>query len=241
MYLDSHVTINSLCFIPFNIVILIYLCKQGMSLPRNSTELYNYFICLTICRYLAKSGYPLDNTITDLASLPDPCNTIINQLAKLSFDALSDNKLIFTLDEVKTTCPDITTIPGAIYGFGLLQVVQHFGLTGKTMTLNFVKFSIQEFLAAYHITQLPPDEELLELEEFLWSDLHSNMISMYTSLTKGQRPALKQFLLSRDQSGRDVPIGQEFLTDFSMCLRLFRCYYEAGNEQICKYIYIQSS
>jgi len=236
MYLDSHVTINSLCFIPFNIVILIYLCKQGMSLPRNSTELYNYFICLTICRYLAKSGYPLDNTITDLVSLPDPYNTIINQLAKLSFDALSDNKLIFTFDEVKTMCPDITTIPGAINGFGLLQVVQHFGLTGKTMTLNFVHFSIQEFLAAYHITQLPPDEELLELEEFFWSGLHSNMISMYTSLTKGQRPALKQFLLSYDQSGRGAPISQKFLADLSMCLRLFRCYYEAGNEQICKCI-----
>ena len=30
------------------------------------------------------------------------------------------NKLIFTLDEIKAACPDITDIAGAIEGFGLL-------------------------------------------------------------------------------------------------------------------------
>jgi len=39
------------------LVILIYLYKQGIPLLNNSTQLYNYFICVTICH-----GYPLDNT-----------------------------------------------------------------------------------------------------------------------------------------------------------------------------------
>jgi len=153
-YLECNLNINGLCFIPYNLVILIYLYKQGISLSNNSTQLYNYFICLTICRHIAKSGYPLDNTINNLSSLPKPYNGIIKQLSKLALDGLNHNKLIFTLEEVKAACPDIAVISGAINGFGLLQAIKHFGLTGKMMTFNFIHFSIQEFLAADHITKM---------------------------------------------------------------------------------------
>ena len=223
-YLERNLTINGLCFIPFNMVILIYLYKQGIHFPSNSTQLYNYFICLTICRHLAKSGQPLDNTITDLAKLPEPYNTIVQQLSKLSLEGLNNNKLIFTLEEMRAACPGIE---GALNGYGLLQAVQHFGLAGKTMTFNFVHFSIQEFLSAYHITQLPPDEELRVLEAKFWSDIHSNMFAMYTSLTKGQRSAFKQFLSRGDDT---ITIAETYLKDQLKCLRLFRCFYEANDK-----------
>ena len=226
-YLEGNLTINGLCFIPFNMVILIYLYKQGIPLPSNSTQLYNYFICLTICRHLAKSGQLLDNTITDLAKLPQPYNTIVQQLSKLSLEGLNNNKLIFTLEEMRAACPGIETIEGALNGYGLLQAVQHFGIAGKTMTFNFVHFSIQEFLSAYHITQLPPDEELRVLEAKFWSDIHSNMFAMYTSLTKGQRSAFKQFLSGGDDT---ITIAETYLKDQLKCLRLFRCFYEANDE-----------
>ena len=122
-YLEDHFTISSLCVVPFNMVVLLFLYKQGISLPNNSTELYNHFICLTICQHLAKYGHPLDNTITDLTNLPDPYNKIIQQLSKFSLEALNNNKLVFTFDEIKAACPDIAVIPGAINGFGLLHAI----------------------------------------------------------------------------------------------------------------------
>ena len=137
-YLHRQPSIDSICFIPFNMVILLYLYKLGVSLPKNSTELYHHFICFIICRYLSKFGNPLANSITNLSDLSEPYNRIIQQLAMLSLEALKDNKLIFTLDDITAACPDIATIPGAINGFGLLQAVQHFGLHAKTMTLNFI-------------------------------------------------------------------------------------------------------
>ena len=193
-YLEDHFTISSLCVVPFNMVILLYLYKQGISLPNNFTQLYNHFTCLTICRYLAKDGHHLDNTITDLTNLPDPCNAIIEQLSKFSLEALNNNKLVFTFDEIKAACPDIADIPGVINGFGLLQAVQHFGLTGTTMTFNFLHFSIQEFLAADHVANLSPSDELKILKEKFWSDIHSNLFAIYITLTKGQRPSFKQFI-----------------------------------------------
>ena len=242
-YLEDHFTISSLCVVPFNMVILLFLYKQrsslpNNSLPNNSTQLYNHFICLTICRHLAKYGHPLDNTITDLTNLPDPCSKIIQRLSKFSLKALNNNKLVFTFDEIKAACPDIVTIPGAINGFGLLQAVQHFGLTGKTMTFNFLHFTIQEFLAAHHVASLSPSKELKILKEKFWSDIHSNMFAIYISITKGQHPSFKQFVkpsLGRRLKGflTGEQVENRFLGDKVKCFRLFRCFFEAGDKEMC--------
>ena len=232
-YLQGHSTISSLCFVPFNLLILAYMYKKGFALPKNSAELYNYFICLTICRHLAKHGHRLQGNITKLTDLPEPYNKIIRQLSKLSLEALNDDKLIFTFEEIKASCPNMTVIPGAINGFGLLQAVEHFGFTGTTMTINFLHFSIQEYLAAHHIANLPADKELKIIEEKFWSDIHFNMFSIYVSLTKGQRPSFKHFLCGGNKA---IAISDEFLNNQLQCLQLYRCFHEAGDVDICKTI-----
>ena len=232
-YLHQHPSIDSTCFIPFNMVILLYLYKLGVSLPKSSTELYHHFICSTICRHFCKLGNPLTCDNTDLTNLPEPYNKIIQQLSKLSLEALNENKLIFTFDEFVTACPDIAAAPGAINGFGLLQVVQHFGLYTKTMTLNFIHFTIQEFLAACYFSHLPPNEQFKMMEGKFWSNIHFNMFSMYISLTKGQQPAFKKFLSNGNEA---IAISPKFLKNRLQCLRLYRCFNEAGNNKMCNII-----
>ena len=233
-YLQSHSTISSLCFVPFNIVVLVYLYKQGIPLPKNSAELYNHFICLTVCRHLTKYGHRIQSNITTLTDLPEPYSKIIQQLTKLSLEALNDDKLIFTHDEIKEACPDITAaVPGAINGFGLLQAVEHFCLTKTKTTFNFLHFSMQEYLAAHYIANLPADEELKIIEAKFWSSIHFNTFSMYVAITKGQRPSFKHFLCGGDKS---IAISDKFLNDRLRCLQLYRCFHEAGDDDICKTI-----
>ena len=232
-YLDNHLQINSLCFVPFNMIVLLFLFEQGIALPKNSSEMYNHFICLTVCRYLARSGHPLTNTITDLSNIPKPYNKIIKQLSQLSLWALGENKLIFTLAEIKAVCPDIEDIPGAINGFGLLQAVQHNGLTGRTLTFNFIHFSIQEYLAAYCITKLSPSEELQILKDKFWLINYLNTFSMYIALTKGQQPSFKMFL---SDGNKRINISEQFLNQVNTCFHLYYCFYEAGDEKMCKSI-----
>ena len=240
-YLEDHFTISSLCVVPFNMVVLLFLYKQGISLPNNSTELYNHFIRLTICQHLAKYGHPLDNTITDLTNLPDPYNKIIQQLSKFSLEALNNNRLVFTFDEIKAACPDIAVIPEAINGFGLLQAIQHFGLNGITITFNFLHFSIQEFLAAHHVASLSPRDELKVLKEKFWSDIHFNMFGFYIALTKGQRPSFRQFIKpSFGQRFKGFLTGHgakvAFLDDQVKCFHLFQCFFETGDIEMCRSI-----
>ena len=232
-YLHQHPSIGSICLMPFNIAILLYLYKLGISLPKNSTQLYHHFICSTICRHLYKFGKPFAHNVTDLTGLPEPYNMIIKQLSVLSLKALNNNKMIFTLDEITAACPNIMTVPGAINGFGLLQAVQHFSLYTKTITFNFIHFTIQEFLAAHYISHLPSKEELKVIKENFWSDIHLNVFSMYVSLTKGQQPSFKEFLTGGNTA---ITICDDFLKDQLKCLRLYHCFSEADNRAICNVI-----
>ena len=141
--------------------------------------------------------------------------------------------MVFTLDEINAACPAITAVNGEINAFGLLHAVEHFGLTGVTKTFNFLHFSIQEYLAADYITSLPADEELKLIEKKFWSNSHFNMFSIYIALTMGQRPSFKYFLSGKNKM---TAISDEFLNDQLLCLRLYHCFYEAGDDDICKAI-----
>ena len=233
-YVHQRPSVDSVCFIPFNMVILLYLYKLGIPLPKSTTELYHYFICSTICRHLSKFGKPAPTgDITDLTNLPEPYNRIIQQLSKLSLEALNNNKLIFTLDEITAACPDIVAIPGAINGFGLLQTVQHFGLYAKTVTLHFIHSTIQEYLAALHISHLPPNEEVKVIEANFRSKIHFNMFSMYISLTKGQRSSFKWFLSGKNEA---IAIADKFLEGQLKCILLYCCFKEADDSKMCSTI-----
>ena len=231
-YLQYHMTINSLCFVPFNMVILLFLYKyEVVSLPNNSTDLYKYFIYLTICRHLTKDGHSIP---TDFRTLPEPYNTTVKQLARLSFDALNDNKLVFTSEEIQEACPNIITQPDGINGFGLLQAVQHYSLSGTTTTFNFIHLTIQEYLAANYIfTDLQPYEKIDFFREKFWCDLHANMFFMYVSLSKGQQYSFKEFLSGGSDS---IAISDEFLQDELKSLYLYRCFKEAEDDMMCKAI-----
>ena len=229
-YLYQRPSVDSLCFIPFNMVILLYLYKQGIRLPNNTTELYQRFILSTINRHLSKLGNSLPDNITNLTDLPEPYNRIIQQLSKLSLEALNNNKLIFTHDEIKTACPDIEATPGDINGFGLLQAVQHFGFFAKKTTFNFLHFTVQEYLSALYISCLPPDEEFRAIEANFWSDIHFNMFTMYIALTKGQRSSFKKFLSSGNEA---IAISNEFLENQLKSLRLYRAFKEADDTRLC--------
>ena len=262
-YLDSHLTISSLCFMPFNMTMLLWLYKQGVVLPNSSTELYNYFICHTIRHHLAKHGVISNGNILDLNDFEEPYKNIIQQLAILSYEALNKNQLTFSLDEVKAIYPQIEKISGAINCFGLLQAVQYSNIMIMTTMLSFVHFSLQEFLAAYHVTCLPYDDELSVLKEKFMSDIHSNMFAVYVGMTKGKRPAFKEYLRygssegsspsdkyitgppfkrycidsggsgGSSLEGSDIAINTEILKNENMCLRLFKCFHEAGDKDLC--------
>ena len=247
-YLKQHIAIRNLCFIPFNMTILLFLFKdkEERPLPTTSTNLYNLFICLTIYTHLTKSNITLEEEIKHLDSFPQPYNKTINQLSKFAFNALGNSQLVFTLAEIKKVCPDIN-ICETFNAYGILQTVEHAERISKHLSFNFIHLCIQEFLAAYYVTTLQPKKELSVLQDNFWNNpVYFNMFEIYVALTKGQRPSFKRFIqpslmerIKKLFTGREedlAGISQQLLSDKIKCLRMYHCFQEAGDKEMCKSI-----
>ena len=227
-YLNCHATISSLCFVPFNMVMLLYLYKKGIKLPKNFVDLYSYFICLTICHHIARYSGDTDIlTDHDITNLPEPYNKIVKQLSKMSLEALNKQKFIFTVNEIRKACPGISTTPGAINGFGLLQAVQSYRLTGAMRNFSFIHYSLQEFLAAHYVAYLPQRDQLQALLEI---NQNSDFLFFYIAI-KGNKGFSRKLFLSG--GNREKAISEDFLTDQLRCVRLYYCFCEIEEKKIC--------
>lgn len=71
-YLDHHLSIDNLCYIPFHLTALVFLYKRGFALPYNETQMYESFIITTIRRYLSRHNINLKQKFKNLNDLPDP-------------------------------------------------------------------------------------------------------------------------------------------------------------------------
>ena len=165
-YLEANPFIDSLCYIPLNMTILICVLKQsletGVELPKTQTEINNQFILLTITRYLKKKhGYILSHS--SLQSLPSPYKQHLKRLSQLAFVFLGKDKIVFSDNDVETDCSQCV---GKWQGLGLLKTVKYSNLNNDSCTnsYNFLHFSIQEFLAAYYITLLEDKKQISVLK-----------------------------------------------------------------------------
>jgi len=163
-YLKLQPAINSITHVPLHLACLLYLFKEG-NMPETLTELNEQFIIHTIYRHLNKKNNKsqIDKKFVHLKDFPDHILSTIGKLSDLAMSGLWQKKLIFTYDEVKKIYPEIDNdIAGDINGFGLLQVVQHYAErgAGTTFSFNFLHLTMQEFLAAYHVSTLPRETEL---------------------------------------------------------------------------------
>ena len=233
-YLNNHLTIRNLCVIPFNLSVLLSLYKHEENLPETSTAMYDYFICLIICWNLKKQGIIIDQVIKNVISLPDTYCNIVNQLGRLSLEALDKHQLVFTSNEITRVCPEIETLPNAVNCFGLLHVVEHFNVSHATKTYHFLHSSIQEFLAAKYVTNLSLLEENTLLKDKFWDERYSNMFIFYVAITEGQRHSFKKFLCGANN--KLGTIDSKFLNNPLKAIRLFRCFKEANDDRMCSMI-----
>ena len=237
-YLHSNPTINALCYIPLNMTILLCLSENGINyLPKTQTEMYRKFIEITVIRFLEKTSVNVSNTaVFNLKSLPHPHNVVFKELSRFAFEALKCDKLVFKLTEIQEICPSLTAIPTNWNGFGLLNSFTYVEDGIKIVTYHFLHFSIQEYMAAYHISTLPEKMQLQLLRETFWLVDYYNTWIMYVGITSGETFSLKHFLSGNPlqfftrlfKSG----ISKKYLHDKIKCLHIFQCLAEAPGSDL---------
>ena len=236
-YLKSNPTINALCYIPLNMTILLCLAEDGIdTLPNTQTELYKNFTQMTIIRFIKK--YEILNTIISIANLPDPYNKVFIELAKLAFEALKTDKIVFTLSEIEQGCPNLTSNWN---GLGLLKAVRYFSpqMGNDQVTFHFLHFSVQEYMAARYIATLSDNKQIKLLKKTFWEHRYYNTWIMYIGITNGSSFALRHFLSANrfqfySKLFKPSKVSNKYLKHKIRCLHLFQCLVEADKEDDIK-------
>jgi len=143
------------CYTPLNaaIIVHVFLCL-GEKLPRTLHETFCALVLNCIKHEVSKVTPNRKLKASLLSELPPDLKEVLNQIALLAWKASQKRKETLTekdLEELGITCPFPT--------LGLLQSVESFTLFEKTHFYNFMHSSVQQFLSAFHISQLPPAEQ----------------------------------------------------------------------------------
>ena len=253
VHFQRNPNIDALCYIPLNMAIIVYLCLLG-SLPPTATKMYESFILHTICRHLKRVGtIPKDASVTQIEKLPLSVCEALQQLQKVAFDGLVEDKIVFTVEELPVLCKDDPTC------YGLLQSTECYSaeeIGTPTQSFNFLHLGIQEYFAAKYVTTLPEDKVYTLLKEsfivtkrrFRYDDPDrksvrlSNMWILYCGITSGQCKTLRHYLTTYSKPSRqgassnlsDEPFSQDILKEHVKVLCLFQCFEEAQDNELCK-------
>jgi len=107
--------------------------------------MYHSFILHTICHFLKRTGKN-DEHINKINNLPQSVQLALQQLQKVAFDGLKENKTVFTIDELPEMCRDDPTC------YGLLQSVEYITVHMKlVLQPNLLTF----YIGAYKNILLP--------------------------------------------------------------------------------------
>ena len=219
-----------LCSIPVYAVSMSVLMEfniRGDITATTQTSLYLSLIGMFLTRCCIESSISEPVLIDLHADITSEISKPFNQICSIAYSSLLNNKHFFTATEVGT-------IPNEMLGF--LQVSQRNTIATHGLTrfiYNFANLSLQEFLAAVHITKMSKIDQTSAIKELLSRNSPlSQVIPFYAGLTKlSNKDVLRALLNSLRKAlyqsirGKDTSQGQHILL-------FFNCLFESQNEQL---------
>ena len=228
--LVSREDLLSLCYVPMNCAIVIAVYRgEELSLPNTVTELYKMYLTRALERYARKTNLKISRKIR-LESLPGDLDKRLNALAGIAYKLLINDKFIFSQEDLEAS---------GVAGMELekMGLVTSFTIEdgyGKTENFHFLHLTIQEFLAAWHASQLSPEEQADIIRNFS-NDRLKLMRYFLAGITKLQgqivREAFNQSF--KDALTPDTP-GEE--CDGYAVLDQLHMIYEAQSPEVCQQV-----
>ncbi len=230
------------CYLPLNasVVVHCFLCDNH-SLPTSNHGIFKSLVQNSLKRYLQdKLGKttPVGN-ITSPDSLPSELHTPFIQMCQLAYHGIDTNKVTFTLEDFTTL-----SITEDISGIGLIKSVPSILCDDQLVYYCFLHLSIQELLAAIHISLMSPEDQISIFKKLFGNPRFSTVFQFYAGITKLKTKILnKQTLNINPNSILDfvMMIVQSecrkwYLESKPLLLSLMHCLYEAEDLSLCSFM-----
>ena len=154
-HLEEHPVIEGYCYVPLHVAILvhIFLTMKG-ALPTTLHELFCDLVLCCIAREL--ETHESESFIScSLDDLPDELKSKLNNLSLLAYEGVMQDKVVFYKLDLRKF-----HLPANLPSLGLIQAVEGLTILSKSLSYNFLHLSVQELLAAYHISHMDSNEQL---------------------------------------------------------------------------------
>ena len=224
--LKERPVIEACCYLPINAAIIVHIfLASNHTLP---TTLHGVFVLLILCcirRHLTKQageGEEIPN-ISTMNDLPANIEKQLKDICMLAYQGVKENKVTFSTADIKRY-----DLPTELSTLSLIQGVESFAVLSKSKSYNFLHLSVQELLAAFHISKTSPEEQVKIFNKLFEQPRFSAVFQFYAAFTK---------LLSegvRDVVARIVQRKSKILL-----LSLFQCLYEARDASLCTFVFDQ--
>ena len=188
----------SICHIPLNAALMVYLYDELKdNLPTTRTGLFDPLIRHTVLRHMLTRTSHIHSDVHDFpASLPPEMYSLLSKVSGLAFRlALNREKFV----------PRATlTKFGINNAFGLLQARLRFTMYGPNEQYSFVHPSLQEYLAALHITLTDKVQQLKAIKAVFDQNPISPILTFYAGLTKLAVSKVRDFFLNALNKSYDI-------------------------------------
>ena len=171
--------VESCCYLPLNAAIICHLfITDNLTLPSTQFGVFSAVVLNCILRYLMERSQCNKDIecLESLLNLPDFLKIPFESLCKLAYVGVMQDKITFSSSDVR------------VLGFespetlGLLQIVKCVSAFGKSSSYNFLSLSIQELLAAIHISQLPSPVQIETFQRLFGQPRFSCVFQFYAAI-----------------------------------------------------------
>ena len=163
-YISCYPHIGSLMYIPLNSAIVVEVYrnsrKEETLVPKTMTELYSSLFRSLLLRHLL--DHPVHGKkrrwrVRSFDDLPQDVHQQLCELGKIAFEGiLHDQQVIFS------------DLPEDFETLGLMQCAPELYVDeGAGVSYNFLHLTVQEYLAAFHLSQQPVEKQIEHLREYM--------------------------------------------------------------------------
>ena len=161
-YISCYPHINSMMYIPLNSAIVVEVYRNSRKnktlVPKTMTELYASLVRTLLLRYLL--DHPVHGKkrwrVRSFSDLPQDVYQQLCELGRIAYEGiLHDQQVIF---------PDL---PEDFETLGLMQCAPELYVDeGTAVSYNFLHLTVQEYLAAFHLSQQPVEKQFEHFSEY---------------------------------------------------------------------------
>ena len=221
--LRERPVIEASCYLPLNAAIIVHLfLALNHTLPHTLHEVFVSLVLCCIIRHLTKEaeGGGKVPSISSLDALPPNIQEPFNNICTMAYHGVMKNKVTFSATDLR-----LFNLPPELSTLSLIQAVHSFTAFEQSVSYNFLHLSVQELLAAFHISGLSAAEQIQVFNDLLDQPRLAAVFRFYAAFTKLQTEGIRD-IVAKVMQKQQKPL----------LVNLLHGLYEAQDPSLCQFV-----